>query len=302
VNRPHGAWLVAVLAGLVWSAAATLSFQQRSTFRGQTARVSVDVSVKRGKVPVAGLGASDFELTDNNVRQQIELVSVEAIPIDVTLVVDTSGSVIGNLGAFKDEVRRFARMLRSGDRLRVVSFSTAVVESVPMQEATKSVNLDNLTGNGMTSLNDGLIYALLWPEQSDRRHLVIALTDGEDTMSTLNSETIPDVAARVDSVFHVVLVSPETGGFRTTWMEGSLKAIREAVRRSGGDEHRLSRAANDFKTIFDDFRASYVLWYAPTGVPDPGWHDVMVNVVPEKGGGDVTIRARKGYFATRGPA
>ena len=276
--------------------------QQRPTFRGATTRVSVDVSVKRGKVPVGRLGADDFTIADNGVPQKVEAVAIDSIPIDVTLAVDTSGSVIGNLEAFKEEIRTFARMLRPGDRIRIVSFSTKVREAVPMQDASRPFSLETLTGNGMTSLNDGIIYALLWPEEPDRRHLVIALTDGEDTLSTLNSDTIPEIAGRVDAVFHAVLVPPDpqvaAASGRTTWMAGSLNAIREAVQRSGGDEHKLGRAASDFKAIFDDFRASYVLWFEPVGVSASGWHDLRVSVA---GQDDLTIRARKGYFAERGP-
>jgi len=300
VKGAWNAWLASTLAlGTIFTAAS--SAQQRPTFRGATTRVSVDASVKRGKVPVGRLSAADFTITDNGVPQKVETVAIESVPIDVTLVVDTSGSVIGNLEAFKEDIRSFAHMLRPGDRIRIVSLSTEVRESVAMQDASTSFSLDTLTGNGMTSLNDGMIYALMWPEAPDRRHLVIALTDGEDTMSTLNSDTIPEVAGHVDAVCYAVIVppAPMVMGERTTWMAGSLSAIRDAVQRSGGDEHTLSRAASDFKAIFDDFRASYVLYFEPVGVSASGWHDLRVSVVGQP---DVTIRARKGYFATRGPA
>ena len=58
---------------------------QRSAFRSTTALVSVSVSVKRGNNVVANLTAPDFALTDNGVAQTVEAVSIESVPIDVTL-------------------------------------------------------------------------------------------------------------------------------------------------------------------------------------------------------------------------
>lgn len=266
----------------------------RPTFRLATDLVSVDVSVKRGKMPVPDLTAQDFELLDNGVRQQVDAISVEAVPIDVSLVVDTSGSVIENLDAFKFQVRKFAGMLRQIDRVRVVSFGWGVREDVPMQPAREPLKLDTVTAGGATSLNDGLLYALLWPVEVDRRHLVIVFTDGEDSFSTLDSSTIPDVAGRVNAVLHVVLVDSSTRA-KTTWMIGSRNQLIEATRASGGEIHQLWWAAGDFKRIFDDFRASYVLRFTPRGVKGEGWHELAVKVVRPSAVA-YTVRARKGYF------
>lgn len=270
---------------------------QRPTFRTGTAVVAVDVSVRRGNVPVAGLTSGDFDLLDNGVAQRIESVSVEAVPIDVSLVVDTSGSVINNFFEFKDDVKQFARMLRPVDRVRVVSFGTGVQEIIPMQSAALPLKLDALQQGGNTASNDGLFYGLLWPTDVDRRHLVIAMTDGVDNYSTLSSASIVDVAERTSAVFHVILVSGIAP--TTTWEEGSRKAVVEAVGRTGGEVHKPGRARNDFKAIFEDFRASYVLRYTPEGVSQTGWHDLTVKLV-RLDPAQHTVRARRGYWgATR---
>jgi hypothetical protein len=268
---------------------------QQPTFRATTSGVAVDVAVRRGNVPVAGLAAPDFELRDNGIVQRIDSVSVEAVPIDVSLVVDTSGSVIGDFGAFRDDVKRFARMLRPMDRVRVVSFGTSVQEVVPMQPASNPITLDELKPGGATSSNDGLFYGLLWPTEVDRRHLVIGMTDGVNTHRTLNSASVVDVAERATAVFHVVLVD----GFAptTTWEKGSREAVIEAARRSGGDVHDLGGAARSFRRIFEDFRASYVLRYTPEGVARDGWHDLSVTLT-RPDASKHTIRARRGYWGS----
>ena len=74
--------------------------------------VPVPVSVRRGTEFVSGLAAGDFELYDNGVRQEVATVSPATLGIDVSLVVDTSGSVIGSLARFKSDVKEIAGTLR----------------------------------------------------------------------------------------------------------------------------------------------------------------------------------------------
>jgi hypothetical protein len=56
---------------------------------------------------------------------------------------------------------------------------------------------------------------------------------------------------------------------------------------------RASSIARAFRTIFNDFRQSYVLRYSPAGVVSRGWHRVRVEVPAQP---SYTIRARSGYF------
>jgi len=58
-------------------------------FRARTDSVAISASVKRGNDPVANLSASDFRVTDNGVPQSIEAVTIESVPLDVTLFMDT---------------------------------------------------------------------------------------------------------------------------------------------------------------------------------------------------------------------
>jgi len=89
-------------AALFFIVVASLVAQdQRPVFKAETSSVTVSVAVKMGNVPVAGLKAVDFRLYDNNVPQRIDAVSVEAVPVDITLFMDTSGSTAAALGDMK---------------------------------------------------------------------------------------------------------------------------------------------------------------------------------------------------------
>lgn len=283
-----------VAAGAVLAAQTAAQGPQLQTFRAVTASVAVDVVVLRGRSPVGGLNAKDFALTDNGVPQQIDSVASAQLPIDVSLAIDISGSVIANFKAFKAEVRRFAKMLRPNDRIRVVAFGTNVVEAVRMRPAGDELDLDALEVQETTSLNDALLYTLLWPAGEQRRHLIIVLTDGVDTVSTMSGAAVVAAAARVEAVVHAILTPPASPP-TVSWQRHSLDAIRELAFSTGGNIHPLKQASHDFKEIVDDFRAGYVLRFTPDKVSSDGLHELSVTIA-RSDANRYTVRARKSYF------
>jgi hypothetical protein len=56
--------------------------------------VRVDVSVTRGDNPVSGQMAAHFEVLDNGVLQIVDRVSREDVPLNLMLVLDSSGSLL----------------------------------------------------------------------------------------------------------------------------------------------------------------------------------------------------------------
>jgi hypothetical protein len=174
-------------------------------FRARTDLVSVDVAVTRGRLPVSGLTASDFLLTDNGVRQQIEAISIESIPIDVSLVIDLSGSTASALERFKTDINRMAGLLRPTDQVRLIRFSEDVRQVVPMQPSTATLPLGDLRTGQSTSLNDAMFYALSRPAELNRRHLIVVFTDADDTWSTIENASLPVLAGRAEAVLQVVL-------------------------------------------------------------------------------------------------
>ena len=299
--RPARALVAAWLSVAATSVHATYAHQQ-GVFRSGVDVISVEVSVRDKRTPVLDLAAADFSLTDNQVPQRVETVSIEAVSIDVSLVIDTSGSAKDAMGRLKADVQKIANLLRSIDRLRVVTFDRDVHELLPMQPPSDHVALAGLTANGGTSLNDAMAYALMWPAPVDRRHLVVVFTDGEDSTSVLEDSAVPALASRADAVLHAVLFRPTVPaidrhmGIPRPPM-ASAAALFDAAARTGGDAITLDDAVAAFRTIFGDFRQSYLLRYTLQGVPRKGWHDISVRVT-RAAGERYTVRARKGYFGS----
>jgi hypothetical protein len=163
------------------------AFAQAPVFRASSISVAVNVSVKRGNRVIANLTAGDFRLLDNGVQQVVDAVSIEAVPLDVTLFLDTSGSTAGRLDEMKREVQGIIAMLRAGDRFRLLTIGDSVDLSVPWVPAGTTVALPFSPVGGISLINDALAMALLHRPDADRRHLIVGMTDREDCGSLISA-------------------------------------------------------------------------------------------------------------------
>jgi VWFA-related protein len=306
---------------------ATALAAQVPVFRAAVDAVLVDVEVLDGGRVVTDLTTPDFELLDQGVPQAIEAGSLKNVPIDLTLVLDTSGSVEGKrLDRIKSGVRDTAQWLRADDRWRVISVAHVLHEVVPMQPVSKPTAIDALQAGGGTALFDAVIAGLMRPRLPGRRQMLVVYTDGDDASSITNAAAMLDVGRLSDAEVHVV-VPIENARDRLAAVAGPLFLVNkrsslidqltaraeagpaesgqlfpnedtftELTARTGGRLFIVDyqdSVGDAFKRILSEYRTSYVLQYTPTGVAREGWHDLTVRV---KRSGRLQVLARKGYW------
>ncbi|MDQ3070031.1 MAG: VWA domain-containing protein [Acidobacteriota bacterium] len=278
----------------------------RQVFRSGVNLVSVDVSVKAGNTVVAGLTAADFRLYDNGVLQQVDAVSIEAVPIDVTIFHDTSVSQGGRVGSLKKDIITVAGLLRAGDRVRLLTFDDQVQDAFGWQPAGAKPDVSHVKMGRVSPVYDALFAALLHKPDTGRRHMVLALTDAADAGGVISLEQLSAVAERSDAVLHLVILGdsrPEGAqrGVVRQWNptrapQSEVAMVERLVTHTGGVVHEepifRNHVVSSFRKAFDDFRQSYVLRYTPQGVPRAGWHELKVEVTRP---GKLTVRARRGY-------
>src|SRR5579871_2537385 len=149
---------------------------QRPAFKSGVDVVRVDVSVMRGHVPVAGLMAANFRVTDNGVAQDVNSLTLDRVPLSVILVLDTSGSVAGEeLTQLIDAGQQLVRALHVDDHAGLITFSQRVIVNVPPTSDLASVSraLAGLHGFGATSLSDAIQVAMNLPSAEASRPVVI---------------------------------------------------------------------------------------------------------------------------------
>jgi VWFA-related protein len=267
--------------------------------------VHVAVSVRDGSRLVAGLVGADFVLTDNSVAQEVEAITMDRFPIDVTLVMDLSGSA-GVDDRLARDVQQMAQLLRRDDALRVLHIGATVQEIRPMSSATTTLDPRATAATGASSVHDALIAAMVRPVAPVRRQLVVAITDGIDTMSVTTADRVREVASRADAVLQIITVRPPpafrspTAFKRPRHTDRDLLILGEAAERTGGELRGPglfgdTNPVSAFKKALDDFQHSYLLRYSPRGVEREGWHELSVSVprLPT-----AAIRARHGYYAS----
>lgn len=271
------------------AALAPLAAQQETPFRASVDAVTVDVSVQRGGRPVSGLQVSDFTLTDNGVAQTIAGMTYERLPIDVTVLLDVSGSVSG---AVMDMLRRsiadLQRDLQPADRLRLVAFNMRAQRLLAAGGTGTSLDgaFAALTPGGSSAVLDALVIALTSRVQPDHRHLVVLFSDGKDNASVSTPELLLDVARRTTPTVSVVLATP--------LREMPTGVYADLANETGGSVTPLmsnERLGDSLRRALDQFRSSYVLTFSPAGVSRAGDHLLDVRVSRQ----GVQVRARRGY-------
>jgi Ca-activated chloride channel homolog len=293
--------LVAMLA----TAAPPHLAQQR--FRTTTEGVRIDVLVTDGNRPIAGLQRQDFILHDQGVRQDIETIAIEDIPVSMMLALDTSESVAGEkLRALVDGVEAAASALGPRDRSALLTFTEEIKLRTPWSAGGSGIikTLPGLSAGGATALVDAGFAALtLRDDPPDRRHLVILFTDGDDTSSWLSWRGLLDRARRTDAVVYgVTQRSWQTTRPRSLPLIAFVSRdgeppgdVLETLADVTGGRVLAARDPDDlrdaFTRIMREFRSRYVLTYTPKNVETAGWHPIEVKLKERKG----TIKARRGY-------
>ena len=280
-----------VLAGLLAVSAAAMPAGegQNPTFSSRVEAVRVDVLVTEDGKPVRGLRAADFEVFDNGVRQAVDFVSSEQLPLNVVFTFDLSSSIVGDrLDNLREASRAALDGLKAGDQAALVMFNTTVAVGPDLTSRTSLVQaaIDNAEPMGETSLVDASFAGMMVAEADAGRGLVMVFSDGRDTSSWLRPEAVVEVAKRCDAVVYGV----------ASGMARRSEFLDTLADQTGGRLFKIesTKGLSDvFLEVLDEFRQRYLLSYSPDGVSRDGWHTLTVRVK----GRNSAVRARPGYLA-----
>jgi len=268
--------------------AAGLAAQSQQIFSSAVEAVRVDVLVTDGGRPVRDLRAPDFELLDNGVAQQIDLVSFDEVPLNLVLVLDMSNSVVGErLDHLRQAAGHLLGGLKARDEAALVVFNEGVAQGSSLTTDLERIRQDLLRreGRGDTALVDAIYGGLMMAESSIGRALMIVFSDGVDTASFLTADAVLDIAKRSDAVVYAAVAGAPA----------KIPLLHDLTELTGGAFHDAGTTANlsaVFEKILAEFRQRYLVGYSPRGVPREGWHRLEVRVKGKR----LQVKARPGYF------
>lgn len=293
----------ALSAALAGASAAALG-QTPPVFRTGVETVYVDAFVTDRGRPITGLTASEFELKDNGARQEVELVTVESLPLLAVLVFDTSGSMAGEkLLALRAASAAFLEGLRPADEAALLTFSQELRWRAPASRDRDAVlkALAAIRPEGATAALDALYAGLTLPD-TKARTLVVLFTDGEDNMSWLGESEVRGAAERSNALIHVVGLlptpPPAPPSLRpqppTATEPEHVRMLRQIAETTGGrfwEADSPSRLKEAFAAIVEAMNSRYVLSYEPQRAA-AGWHRIELRLKGRKS----DVHARRGYW------
>ena len=261
--------------------------QHLPRFQTRVDVVHIGALVSVNGKPVAGLRSSDFELFDNGIRQTLDDVWSDTVPIRVVLAADYSGSMRGaKLRELEAAIQALLQQLRSDDQYAVLRFSRAVrLAATGTGSSTRLVAPTALDAGGTTALYDAAHAALLLARSTSSRSLALIFSDGKDTSSWQTERDLLASAQRTGVVAYAVGLDPvirsgvDGPAFRRPDIDNA--PLRRLAETTGGRlvvASSMERVREAFLRILSEFRHRYVLVYRPHGVSREGWHTIEVKV------------------------
>jgi VWFA-related protein len=294
------------------SANAGASFEVPADARQSNDAILLDVLVTRDQRPVSGLTAAAFDVRHDEAPQQVELVSIDTLPVDVRLVVDINGTLDGDrLARVKAAATELVSRVRPADRVQVLSFSDDIrlIEGLTNDRQALAAAIERIAPDGTASrladfgtsprhrpvLVDATFTALALPATPGRRTLVLVYATGRDSVSWLSPADVVDVAASSGTIVYAVR-APEPdlvdrdrvldASRLRGWLYKEPFLLREAflpvLTDSTGGEVLRAVSVDDLPATFASavsrFQQRYRLKYSPTVKPISGRHTVEIRM------------------------
>jgi Ca-activated chloride channel family protein len=275
----------------------------------ETDLVNLDVTViDQNNNYVFNLKKEDFSVYENNVKQTIDNVSREEVPVSFGMVIDTSGSMQPKLQSVSDATISLIKQMRHDDEAFVASFK---VEADLVQEFTDDRReledaIRRLYTSGGTALLDAIIATADYAQEKgkQRRKALVIFSDGLEKNSSSKEKAVLEVIKEDEVQVYLV-------GFIDRGMEDKILFRKSPAQRA---KDLLSRIADDSggrayfpkdisevpaiaAQISKDLRTQYVVSYYPVNDKRDGAFRTIQVSVNHVGGRKLIARTRRGYYA-----
>jgi Ca-activated chloride channel family protein len=302
--RPTAARRLArlVLAVLVSAASSSLDAQDGMTLRMDVKLVNVFVNVTDSHGAIAGtLTRDDFAIAEDGRPQEIAVFERQSeLPLNLTLAIDTSGSVFKDRALEADAARRFVHaLMRNQDQMSLLEFATDVHEVTPFTNKVAVIDrgLGALHGGDATALYDAIYLGSQRLGVKEGRKVLVLVSDGGDTAkSTTYSQALEQALRNEVMIYSIIDVPIEASAGRDTGGEHALITLAE---QTGGKSFYVSEGglAKAFGRVSEDLRTQYLLGYYPHH-QEPGRNFHLLRVtIPRASTDSFHISYRTGYYA-----
>ncbi len=330
--------LILVFLGpaLSTSAQERITQSQQPVFRLDVRVVQVDAQVlsKKTRHAARELKQDDFEIYEDNVRQQVSSFSQDTLPLSVVLLFDLTDSVRPVLKSLADGALVALQHLKPEDEVSVMVYAAS---AQVLQEATTDRALavaaieraSHMESEEAAFFNEGIFQAaeqLTKGKNPSSRRVIIWLTDDVPNLPSerevppryRKSMPLEKLHSQQDALKHLLQTSTVVCSLvkkSEQSAEGESRLMSKPAERmlhppgevykyadaTGGQviEFKQKELQQKLAMMIDDLRMRYSLGYHPSAQKPKGKYcAIKVRLAPEtkKTLGNVLVEARQGYY------
>src|SRR5262245_27628064 len=274
--------------------------QQTISIEVNLVPITVSVADKKGKF-VTNLKKDDFKVFEDEKVQGITNFSSESnLPLSITLLVDTSGSIRDKL-KFEEEAAIeffYSTLQRGKDKALVISFDSGVdlLQDFTDDPERLADTIRKIRAGGGTSLYDAIYLAVNQKlSGKDGRRIVILITDGDDNSSRVSLTETLEAAQKNDVTIYPISTN-SAAFFGSKEQERGDKTLKKFAEETGGKAFfplKIQDLSSSFLDIHDELRSQYQIGYRPINAkPDGTYRRIRVDVADKR----YNPRARAGYY------
>jgi Ca-activated chloride channel family protein len=263
--------------------------------------------VDQNNVSVMSLKKEDFSVYEDKVKQAIESVNREEVPVSFGLVIDTSGSMRSKLQTVSDASVLLIKQMRNDDEAFVASFKA---EAELVQEFTEDRReledaIGDLYTSGGTALLDAIIATADYAQEKGkrRRKALVVISDGLEKNSSVKEKEVME-AIKEDEVQVYLVGFIDEEEEKSFFGKSPAKRAKELLSRIADDSGGKAYFPKDISEIpavaaqiAKDLRTQYVVSYYPSNDKRDGTFRTIQVGVNQAGGRKLIARARRGYYA-----
>ncbi|MFB3855353.1 MAG: VWA domain-containing protein [Vicinamibacterales bacterium] len=247
---------------------------------------------------VSRLQAAHFELREDGILQDVDLVTQEQVPATFALLVDSSQSMSRRFDFVQRAAGTLAGYLREKDRIIVAPFSKALypLTGPTSDRATIIEAIASARAAGGTAVYDAVIEMCRRLQGIEGRRAVILITDAYDEHSVATAQDAIDALKEVQATAYIVQI----GGVAGISSRGARETRRIAAETGGRvfTPPREEDLVGVYDRLAEDAQNKYLIAYTPGNQRrDGGWRRVELATKPVA----YTVRTRDGYYAPKPP-
>ncbi len=312
-----------LLSLLFFPTLAQTEVQPQETIKIKTDLVALDALVtdKKTREVIRNFTLQDFELFEDDAKQQIEHFSQDKLPLSVVLLLDISPSVHPVI----EEIRRGAlqalQSLKPEDEVALMVFA-GVTELIQDFTRDRQLILDKvgvaLTRDGHgTRIHEAIGRAARQFKHATiptSRRVIIVITDNQGSMRRKQDEVseaeIKDAVIESGAAVCGVIVRSFLNVMDGIWFQHPMMqehfkrtTVNPHAELTGGEMTAANKETVNARLgeMIERLRNRYTLAYAPSNQDFNGkFRRIRLSLTPEakkRLGGDVVINARQGYYA-----